>query len=92
MDGLIVGSGYRNRASGGAVGYGSTSFEDLCDASDVYCAEATNAAIEDLPRPQCLAVHHMLMHAAYRVRGNPHELFDEAKLTLARTIYARGIV
>ena len=92
MDGTLIGSGHRNTASGGAVGYGSMSFEEMCARSDAICAEAVNAAIEDLPLLQKLAVHHVIMASVFRMRGNPHDYFEEAKPTLARTIYARGIV
>ena len=92
MQGERVGSSYRRRAAGGLRGYGGADFDQLVDAADARCAEAVNTCIDDLQMLQHVAVHHVMLASVFRFRGvDAADLFLLAKLSLCRTIPAKGI-
>lgn len=90
MQGLKVGSGYRNRASGGFLCQGSRDFDAMVATADARCAEAVNACIDDLPTEQQMAVYYRMLGT----RTSPENVtlaFEQARETLSREIPGRGI-
>lgn len=90
MQGLKVGSGYRNRASGGFLCQGSRDFDAMVAKADARCAEAVNTCIDDLSTPLQMAVYYRMLGT----RVSPEQsalLFEQARAQLAHSIPLKGI-
>lgn len=71
---------------------GSSSFEDMTDASDVRCAMITDAIISDLPPSQSSALHRRYLSAVYRFpRDNYLQELAEAKRKIGLGLKNRGV-
>ena len=90
MHGLTVGSGHRNRASGGFLCQGSRDFDSMVAAADARCAEAVNACIDDLPTDQQQAVYYRML-GGRASPANAAMLFEHARVELSRVIPTKGI-
>lgn len=71
---------------------GSSSFEDMTDASDVRCAMITDAIISDLPPAQACAVMRRYLDSVYRFpRDNYADMLEKAKRQIGSKLAIRGV-
>lgn len=70
---------------------GYSDFDAMVASVDTRCAVALDAMIEDLPRPQHIAVYQVMLASVYRLRDDPVVLFELAKETLRKGLTLKGI-
>lgn len=83
--------GYPRKASGGAQCYTNTDFDAMCNTADDACAEAVEAAINDLPMMEKVAIHHYHLYAVYRSREPIEPIYNRACDAVKKTLTRRGI-
>ena len=77
--------------SAGFVGGGyNTSFEDMCENSDVQMARMVDAIIDGLPVIMQVAINHRYLAAVWRARVDLDEVLEQAKAQIAVGIHQRG--
>lgn len=85
--------GYPRRAVG-LSGYGSNSFDDLCDEADVFACRAVDASVDDLPAHQKAAVLKRYGIAAvfrWQRPGAYESALMEAHEALATSLRKKGV-
>ena len=82
---------YPGRASSGIGRSSSSDFDQMVEHADARCARVTYAIINDLPRPQCLAIHHKHLGSVYRVRYDLDKAYAEGCVAVGRELTKRGI-
>lgn len=86
---------HRKKASSGIGRTNSQTFDDMCDAADARCADATNVAIEDLPKWDKAAVkhHHLENYPAPDLPTQAIALYYRAAcIEIGRKLDRAGIV
>lgn len=82
---------YPSKASGGMGRSHRSDFDEMVAQVDARCARATFAVINDLPRPQCLAIHHKHLGSVYRVRFDLDIAYAEGCVAVGKELTKRGI-
>jgi hypothetical protein len=70
---------------------GSSDLDAMIATADRRCAEAVEAALNDLPSALRCAVHAVHLAAVFRFRGDVESLYDRATESVRRWLMARGI-
>jgi hypothetical protein len=69
----------------------STDFEEMVEDVDRMQAKAVNAAIEDLPMVERVAVHHVKLASVWRLRYSIQAVYGSACAMLKVSLTERGI-
>lgn len=69
----------------------SLDFDEMVAAVDNRCARAVDVIISDLPRHQCLAIHHKHLASVYRVRYDLDKAYEEGCVAVGKELARRGI-
>ena len=65
-------------------------FEIMCEDSDMHCAKTLDALIDSLPSNQSCAIHHIWLHAVYKMR-DLEQSYDAAIEKLLILANKRGL-
>lgn len=68
-----------------------THFEDLCEASDTWLAEAVDAVINGIPADERGAVHHVWLHAVYEFLEPLEACYPRARESIMGGLRRKGI-
>ena len=69
----------------------SKEFDSMVSDMEIRQAKAVNAAIDDLPSNERVAVHHVKLASVWRLREPIEIVYDRACLALSISLVTRGL-
>lgn len=73
---------------------GGTDFDAMADSMERRCAIAMDAIVSDLPIAERLSVHHMHLHAVWRINRvgvTMEQVYERARVSISDGLRRKGI-